>query len=188
MRIRRRNDRACVPSAVDLREEDTLVHAVPVCRGDGRHKGHAHGAGGAGGRGDGDAVGAAVRPVGLTDGVGWLTSSVGEVGRNVYLDTVFFREFRVLRVGTSDQDSAVVQKDRLGVVHSRDNRRAKDGHSLANGLGGVVEQCFEVGDFGETEAGDAFFGAVQDEERAVRKGYHVWHDTSRWLEEQKTIS
>lgn len=56
MRIRRRDDRTCVASAVDLREEDTLVHAVPVCRGDGRHKGNAHGAGGAGGGGDRDAV------------------------------------------------------------------------------------------------------------------------------------
>lgn len=99
-----------------------------------------------------------------------------EVRRDEDFDAVFLGVLAVFRVGARNQHAAVIHEDGFTVVETRDGCVGHDGHAVADGFGGVVEDGVEVGVVGETKAGVALVGAVGDEVGAVGEAAHTRHD------------
>ena len=68
------------------------------------------------------------------------------------------------------------------MVETCDDGVGHDAEAGVDGLLGVVENGVEVGAGGETEAGDAVGGAVENEICTIGEGGHAGDDSLRGLE------
>ena len=181
-------DGTAIARARHLGENDTSSHRVAVrARGSG-HKRDLHVC-----RGtlevDVDVVGLAVLPILYCDGVCGLRRPSGQIRRIIDLNSEFLGVFlsdairkKGLGVGSRDKDATVVKEDRLGVIHTSNNGRAKLRETLANGLGWVIEESVQVRIVRQSEAGNAFVSTVQDEVSPIGEGNHTGHHTLGRLE------
>ena len=120
---------------------------------------------------------AAPRPVLISNSKRWCRSTGKHIRWLEDLDSGLLEQTGGLWVRAGDQDGAVLQENRLGVVVSVDRAVGEQRHAPADGLGWVVEDRVVVCVGGETEARYTFFGAVDDEVSSVRKRCHAGHYT-----------